>query len=647
MNQTFSLANDELFQLAFDFIENTSQHLFITGKAGTGKTTFLKHLRSNSKKQMIVAAPTGVAAINAGGVTLHSLFQLSFEPFIPNKPLKKSFMFGKAKRDLLQRMEVLIIDEVSMLRADTLDAIDSTLRFIRRNQNPFGGVQTVYIGDMFQLPPVVKEDEWNIVKEFYPTAFFFHAKVIEKANPLYIEFKKVHRQHNQYFIELLNRVRNNVLSDADISALNERCVPNCLNRNDDRFITLTTHNYQSDIINKKNLETLPDKEFVFTGEITGDFPAYSLPTELNLVLKKGAQVMFIKNDETSPPRYFNGKIAEITTITDDEIGVLPENASEIVKVKKEKWNNVRYTLDQETKAVQDEVVGSFLQYPLRLAWAITIHKSQGLTFEKIAIDIERAFAAGQAYVALSRCTSLEGILLTSPLSSHCVQTNKYAIELQKNEKKTDDLQQLLIQAKQQFEEEQLLRFFDWNNLLNLLHTFKKNTENKVSDSIIEVHQLADMLYQKAKAQQKITDRFKQQLHNLVLQAKKNNDLSLLQERCCKAVSYFYENIRIEIINPLQTHKSKFHKNKKAKSYLELLNELETDVISFADQLTKTSYRNVLFIKEIPFIQMCPSEQNHPLVGNSNQQESSGKRNSHTSGSKHGTKGNHKKKASKK
>ncbi|MDR2801961.1 MAG: helix-turn-helix domain-containing protein [Prevotellaceae bacterium] len=588
---------DPVFRLAVDFVNQTSKHLFLTGKAGTGKTTFLKYISQHSHKQVLVAAPTGVAAINAGGVTLHSLFQLPFEPHIPNSRIKDTFKFSKQKQDLLRQAELLIIDEVSMLRADMLDAIDATLRFIRRNHKPFGGIQMLYIGDLFQLPPVVKEDEWTLLKEYYESPFFFHAKALQHAPPLYLELKKVYRQREQQFVDLLNRVRNNELSEADRAVLNERYQPNYQPAGDNKQIILCTHNYQADRINTEKLAAISQKAHIFSGEITGEFPEYALPTDMHLQLKVGAQIMFIKNDSGDERRYYNGKIAEITGISDGKIFVRPESSEDTFQLTQEIWKNVRYTVNKEKNEIEEEELGSFKQYPVRLAWAITIHKSQGLTFDHVVIDAGRAFAAGQAYVALSRCTSLEGIILQSPITPECIQTDAHAVAFARNERPVNILEKSLEEAKQRFWAERLIQYFSWNPLIDLLYDYRRLTADKISDELQSAHELSEQLYATALQQEKVARRFREQLEQIISAPSGSQNIALLKERCTKAVIYFYEEIRNHILQPLQLHKDSFTHMKKAKAYWRKLHELENDIILFTTRLTSVRYNDEPMLAE--------------------------------------------------
>ena len=587
--------DNETFRTAIDFVDNTYRHMFLTGKAGTGKTTFLKYIRRNSHKRILVAAPTGVAAINAGGVTLHSLFQLSFEPYIPGSRIKKSFMFGKEKRELIQSADLLVIDEVSMLRADLLDSIDATLRYIRRDSRTFGGIQMLYIGDMFQLPPVVKDEEWNLLKEYYESPFFFHSKAFAKTKPIYLELKKVYRQREREFVDLLNKVRNNELVKSDFALLNERCRPDFSPPQDgEKYIVLCTHNYKADNINTEKLAALPGEMHTFSGEVKGDFPDYALPTDRELQLKVGAQIMFIKNDQQKPSRYYNGKIAEVTKIENDEIYARPEGQNEDFKIEKEIWRNVRYKLDRNKNEIEEEELGSFNQFPVRTAWAITIHKSQGLTFERAIIDAGHAFAAGQTYVALSRCTSLDGVILRPPITPVSVQTNEYAVDFARTEPTADILAAQLETAKKQYRTEHFLKYFDFAPLLILLNNHKKLTEYKISDELISAHELSENLCIKGTRLHNTANRFSEQLKLLIDEGNKQK----IKDRCTKAVDYFLSEIEKSILQPLQKHKESFSNKKQAKAYRKALNELEENVILFANRLPTIRYDNESMVEGV-------------------------------------------------
>lgn len=421
-----SIEHNELFDLAYRFVTETGENIFLTGKAGTGKTTFLKYLKENSTKNIIVAAPTGVAAINAGGITLHSLFQLPFHPFLPTKVHKEAFLakirFNKQRQQLLRKMELLVIDEISMVRCDVMDAIDAVLKSIRRNYNlPFGGVQLLCIGDLYQLPPVAQNQEWKILSEYYASPFFFESMAVKELSPLLIELNKIYRQKEEGFVRLLNKVRNNQMNAEDYDTLHSRYIPFFRPAEDDKYITLTSHNNQADLINQQRLNKVDRPSFTFNAVLEGDFPESMYPAENELILKIGAQVMFLKNDVVQK-RYFNGKIGVIRSLEKDKIVVACDDTN--IDVRPEVWENNRYILNRADGRLEQETLGTFTQYPLRLAWAITIHKSQGLTFDKAMIDAAAAFSSGQVYVALSRCTSLDGIVLLSKIPSSAISSNE-------------------------------------------------------------------------------------------------------------------------------------------------------------------------------------------------------------------------------
>ncbi|MDR0384923.1 MAG: helix-turn-helix domain-containing protein [Prevotellaceae bacterium] len=586
--------NNQTFQLASEFVNQTFQHIFLTGKAGTGKTTFLKHIRDTTHKYCIVAAPTGVAAINAGGVTLHSLFQLPFEPFIPGmeyRSAKDRFRLSGQKLDMLRRLELLIIDEVSMLRADSLDSIDAVLRRIRRTDKPFGGVQMLYIGDMHQLPPVVKDNEWNILKDYYSSPFFFYSKAFQRAFPIYLELKKVYRQREQSFVELLNRVRNNELTQRDIYMLNEQYQPGFKAPTGERYITLTTHNVKADSINNRELGRLTAPVCSFKGEISGEFPEYALPTEMTLTLKKGAQIMFIKNDTGENRRYYNGKIGIIENIDEDRIKVRPDGSGDVITLEREIWKNIRYQLNKDSGEIEEEELGTFRQYPVRLAWAITIHKSQGLTFERAIIDTGDAFAPGQSYVALSRCTSLEGIVLLSPITQKSVWTDRHALLLTELEKGDSELGHLLDMEKRRFWAERLLHYFDCFELIDISRNFYKQLEGKISDDFNPARALAKTLQQQAYEIQTVAEKFQGQLKGIIYRQEQTNDLTQLTERCRKAVEYFHQTIIEKMLAPLQQYIDAF-RIKKAKAFYKNICNLELDLKLFIEDMKKVRYNNI-------------------------------------------------------
>ncbi len=409
--------NSEL-RHAWDFVEHTGISIFLTGKAGTGKTTFLRTLKEKSSKRSIIVAPTGVAAINAGGMTIHSFFQLPLSPFVPEANFKNRFDYSKEKRKIIRTLDLLIIDEISMVRSDVLDAIDSVLRRFREHEKPFGGVQLLMIGDLQQLTPVVTPEDEVILQRYYDTSYFFGSKALRSISYVTIELTHVYRQQDEEFITLLNNIREGQVRETDLKRLNERFNPNFEPEVGSDYIRLTTHNKMAESYNEVQLHNLPSKACTFIAEADGNFPEYNYPADFKLTLKRGAQVMFIRNDNNG--RYYNGRIGHVTHIDNEKILVLCPGDDKEIEVQQETWENTKYSLNEKTKQIEAEVQGTFKQYPLRLAWAITIHKSQGLTFEHAIIDAQSSFAAGQVYVALSRCKTLEGLILASPISSSAI-----------------------------------------------------------------------------------------------------------------------------------------------------------------------------------------------------------------------------------
>lgn len=461
-----TIERNEIFDLAYRFVTETSENIFLTGKAGTGKTTFLKYLRDNATKNIVVAAPTGVAAINAGGVTLHSLFQLPFHPFLPTKNNKEELLGklrqNRQKLNLLRKMELLVIDEISMVRCDTMDAIDTILRSVRRNYDvPFGGVQLLCIGDLFQLPPVAQNQEWKILSEYYQSPFFFDSLSVKEQTPLLIELNKIYRQKEDSFVRLLNKVRTNSMDADDFEDLHMRYIPNFYADGDDKYITLTSHNNQADNINQQQLNRLNTPPFTYNAIVDNDFPENMYPAEASLVLREGAQVMFLKNDVIAK-RYFNGKIGAVKSLSKEKIIV--ECDGEDIYVAMETWENSRYNLNRTDGKLEQETLGTFTQYPLRLAWAITIHKSQGLTFEKVMIDAAAAFSSGQVYVALSRCTSLDGIVLLSKIPQSAITSNDNVVKGQQSLQHKGSLADRFAGARQLFTQQLLETLFSFNEM---------------------------------------------------------------------------------------------------------------------------------------------------------------------------------------
>jgi nucleoside-triphosphatase THEP1 len=599
--------SNEIFQLASDFVNHTGRHIFLTGKAGTGKTTFLKYIQSTTRKNCITVAPTGVAAINAGGVTMHSFFQLPLGPFLPISSsgfqqeevtdmhsLFRHMRMSSNKRQIMNELDLLIIDEVSMLRADMLDAIDTILRHFRRQQHlPFGGVQVLYIGDMYQLPPVIKDDEWQMLSDHYNSPFFFDAKVIQQAPPLYIELKKIYRQNEQRFIDILNRIRDNNTIAEDLAILNAKWQPEFTASADEKYITLCTHNYKADHINQTELERLETKEAIYKGELTGEFNEKALPVDMNLKLKPGAQVMFIKNDKGEARRYYNGKLAVIKELSDTKITVVLAGSEQIVELEKEVWRNIRYRLNEAKTHIEEEELGTYSQYPIKLAWAITIHKSQGLTFEKAVIDAGQSFAAGQVYVALSRCTSLDGLVLYSRIHPSSINTDIRVIEFAKKEAALDEMPLLLEAERNMFESKRLKKIFNWNKLLLAFETWREDLATKKIDHIEDAVLLADNLVGDLVLQQEIAIKFQKQLDGL-LQLQNDASMTFLHERMHKAIAHFSKALYTEIAEPLSKHIEAVSKQKRVKQYLLELKGLDQLVWDKLDELWHACFKDMQF-----------------------------------------------------
>ncbi len=454
--------NQEL-RNAWDFVEHTGISIFLTGKAGTGKTTFLRTLKEHSSKRSVTVAPTGVAAINAGGMTIHSFFQLPLSPFVPDASIKNRFDYSKEKRKIMRTLDLLIIDEISMVRADLLDAIDSVLRRFREHDKPFGGVQLLMIGDLQQLTPVVTPEEEKVLQRYYDTPYFFGSKALRSISYVTIELTHVYRQQDSTFITLLNNIREGKATAADLQRLNERYSPAFQPEADSDYIRLTTHNRMAESYNEDQLRNLPSRACSFRAETDGNFPEYSYPADFNLTLKVGAQVMFIRNDNNG--RYYNGRIGHVTYVDNEKILVLCPGDEDAIEVEVEIWENTKYTLNEKTKQIEAEVQGTFKQYPLRLAWAITIHKSQGLTFEHAIIDAQASFASGQVYVALSRCKTLEGLVLASPIGNAAIiNDSRVSDYISHQTEQAEQSISALPALKEEYYRQLLIELFNFNDI---------------------------------------------------------------------------------------------------------------------------------------------------------------------------------------
>lgn len=555
--------SNSVFQKAVAFVTNTGENLFLTGRAGTGKTTFLKYITKHCGKECAVVAPTGVAAINAGGETIHSFLQLPLGPFVPGSgggfgrraegtqdkhSLIANLRLRETKIKLLRRLQVLIIDEVSMVRADVMDAIDLVLRHVRQNYlAPFGGLQVVLIGDPFQLPPVAREEEWEILREFYPGLYFFDSQVLRQFQPVYIELKKIYRQKDQTFIDILNRVRNGDVTYDDIATLNEHYDPAPVNR--EGYIMLCTHNHIADAINKDALEEIKAPVHCFEGKVTNEFNLKNVTAEPVLQLKVGAQVMFIKNDLQTPRRYYNGKIGKVSGLGPDGIWVSFADSSEKIAVAQETWKNIRYTLNRQTGKIDEEETGSFTQYPIRLAWAVTIHKSQGLTLEKAVVDLSKAFASGQVYVALSRCTTIGGLILRTRLHIDNVIVDPRVTAFSQNESDEDELEAVLIESERRATATRLQQVFSFSEITAFARQQQPDLMKRKTGPKQEGLDLLDDLMKNLSQAQGHATNFGIELQRLLIAG--NNEQAV--QRMQAATKYFTDQVITPAITSIDAH----------------------------------------------------------------------------------------------
>ena len=547
--------NPEL-ELAWNFVEKTNRSIFLTGKAGTGKTTFLHKLKEASQKRLIVVAPTGVAAINARGVTIHSFFQLPFGPFLPDSSQFQQrgdykMKMSRQKIDIIRSLDLLIIDEVSMVRADVLDAIDQVLRRYKNKSKVFGGVQVLMIGDLQQLSPVVKPNEWQLLKPFYNTAYFFSSKAYQEVDAIGIELKHIYRQEHKAFINILNEIRNDQLTQKSAEALNKRYIPDFIPEKDAGYITLTTHNNRAHRMNEIELNKLKNKSFFYSARVKGKFNEYAYPTHEKLELKVGAQVMFIKNDSSSEKRYFNGKIGKIIHLDKEEVTVQCPNDESPIVATPETWENVKYSIDQETKEIAEDFVGSFSQMPFRLAWAITIHKSQGLTFDKAIIDAEASFAHGQTYVALSRCRTLEGIVLKTKINERSIINDSRVTSFTQDVEDNPPTEKALKESQKAYQLNLIEELFNYHSFLypikrclDIYYTNKTSIEGNTIEPLTTIKEkgVVQLL--------QISTNFKKQLKTLSAEIEAPEKNTAIQERIKKAVTYFIKHTEEYIKKPL-------------------------------------------------------------------------------------------------
>ena len=550
------MMNESLFNLA----EHTSRSIFLTGKAGTGKTTFLNDFVRKTRKKHIVVAPTGIAAINAGGVTIHSMFGLPLRTFLPTTDrvdsnlanniadLMPHFKYRKDKLKLLREIEIIIIDEVSMLRADVLDMMDFSLRHVRRNQQKFGGVQMLFIGDLYQLPPVVRDE--YVLKQYYDSPFFFDSYALKELPLITLELTTVYRQKDENFLEILNEIRDGAVGDIDFDTLNERYLPD-FEPKDEPYVYLTSHNRMADEINQKKLAALPGKSRFYDAEIIGNFNENQFPNDEILELKIGAQIMFIRNDASGEKRYFNGKLAEIVEVDDKEISVIIDGEDEIYKLKKETWEQKRYSLGED-KSIQEEVLGSFKLYPIRLAWAGTIHKSQGLTFDRLIIDAGKSFASGQVYVALSRCRTLEGIVLKSKITPEVIFSDRRVSKFQDETNANHRIDEILNAEKYDYGIHKIINRIDCKWILPALQQWYNSAiHSKMLDK-----EKVKFLYHGIKPETEKFGSVCEKFEKIIQQKTRKfisgeEEWSEIEAKAKGAVNFFFTNVNAKIFSPLK------------------------------------------------------------------------------------------------
>lgn len=603
----------ELARVTAEYINTTDRHIFLTGKAGTGKTTFLKYMVAHTHKKVVVAAPTGIAAINAEGVTLHSLLQLPFGAFIPERihppviqervttlfNLFTNVRFNASKRNLINEIELLIIDEVSMLRADLLDCIDHMLRFLRRKRDvPFGGLQLLFIGDLLQLPPVVKDVEWSLLSQYYDSSYFFEARALKNNAPIHVELDKVYRQSDQEFISILNRFRENKQTPTDIDYLNGFYKDDHHRFAEKGYIHLTTHNHKADDINQKRLADIPSPTVSFTAQIEGDYPDHLYPNALKMELKEGAQVMFIKNDMSEEKRFFNGKIGQVSKLGVESIEVTCDD--EVIEVPLHKWENQRYTLNKETNEIEQKLLGSFEQYPLKLAWAVTVHKSQGLTFEKAILDLSGSFAQGQVYVALSRLTSLKGLVLSSKLPSQGIDIPTSMEAFAASKSGLEELSNNLDTDRKNYLVKTTMQSFDLQALLFAFYDHEKSFNKQENRSLKQQHlSWTKALIGELSPLREVSQSFMRQVQKI---GQSEDYLERLTERVSKAAGYFTPLLK-KLSKDLLNHEMNLKDKSKLKTYRKELKALEqalynqTESIRKADMLLQFASESKVLTKQ--------------------------------------------------
>lgn len=584
------LQQTEKLQMAARFISSTNRHLFLTGKAGTGKTTFLRQLAAETHKSHLIVAPTGIAALNAGGVTIHSQFLLPFGSFIPEREpagkfsatayfytkhtLTRQHTLNSLRRKVLRACDLLIIDEVSMLRADILDAIDFRMRSAKGNYSlSFGGAQVLMIGDLHQLPPIVNDQEWQVLQGYYRSMHFFEALALKEEKMVYVELDKIFRQSDDHFIQILNRLRDNKSTQEDIARLNSHYCSNEELESKEDIITLATHNHIADGINTKRLKDLPLSSSFFEADIVGEFPEKLYPLPFRIELKEGAQLMFIRNDSGEEKRYVNGKLAHVDRIEDDEVVVLMAGTRQEYKLKKEVWENKKYSLNEESKEVEEEVIGSFEQYPVKLAWAVTVHKSQGLTFEKAIIDVGQAFSPGQVYVALSRLQSLDGLLLRTRIAASTFLTDEDVMTFSDHMKQQRPLQELLHENQLNFLNQMLSTTYDFSLIIRFLENLQNFKADKMEFADEGMQKAMGFLLRRFRDEEKNCLTFRRQLQGLLQQDRREQ----LLERIAKGSEYFGAFME-ENLKQILYHLAETERLTRTKTYRNAISEIDQQIM---------------------------------------------------------------------
>ncbi len=576
--------------MAARFVSSTNSHIFLTGKAGTGKTTFLRQLAEQTHKSFLIVAPTGIAALNAGGVTIHSQFLLPFGSFIPvqepagnfgsnarfitKHTLTRTHTLNSLRKKVLRATELLIIDEVSMLRADIMDAIDFRMRRAKGNYSKsFGGAQLLMIGDLYQLPPIVKDEEWHTLQNYYRSMHFFEALAFREEKMVTIELDRIFRQSDEQFIHILNNLRNNIATREDIDTLNSYYRSEEEIKSKQGIITITTHNHIADGINRRELEALPASSSFFETEITGDFPDKLYPLPQQIELKAGAQVMFVKNDSSEEKAYVNGKLARVERIEDDKITVIMSGTSNEFTLRKEEWEHKKYTIDEESKEVEEEIAGTFEQYPVKLAWAVTVHKSQGLTFEKAIIDVGQAFAPGQVYVALSRLQSLDGLVLRTRINTSSISIDPDVQAFSNSVEQQMPLEGMLQEKQRLYLEQMLSATFDFSPLTQQLDYLQKFTADKMEFEDETMRFAMGILQQRFRDEEKNTLTFRRQLQNLVHQNRQEE----LLERVAKGSEYFTAFMD-QNLKQLLIHLAEVERLTRTKTYRNAISEIDQQIM---------------------------------------------------------------------